>query len=154
MGFITYAIKDGNKDLYTALESKTSGAVRGTISNVSHLSQSLLLHAYNSSKYEKEKQKKYNILKQRYLEVKRVLQDEKYEEFFKPLPFNSGYFMCIKLKDLEGEKVRQLLLEKYSTGVIAMKNILRIEFSSIAKEQIEELFNNIYNACSEIRNNN
>jgi aspartate/methionine/tyrosine aminotransferase len=154
VGFITFGVKDGSKELYEALESKTSGAVRGTISNVSHLSQSLLLKAYNSSRYEKEKTKKYEILRQRYLEVKRVLQDEKYEEVFKALPFNSGYFMCIKLKDLEGEQVRQVLLEKYSTGVIAMKNILRIAYSSMSKEQIEDLFNNIYNACKEVKNGN
>ena len=154
VGFITYAIKGGSKELYEALENKTAGAVRGTISNVSHLSQSLLLHTYSSNKYEKEKEKKYNILKQRYLEVKRVLQNEKYEEFFKPLPYNSGYFMCIKLKELDAEKVRQKLLEKYDTGVIALNNLLRIAFSALAKDQIQELFNNIYNACKEVKNGN
>ena len=72
---------------------------------------------------------------------------------FEALPFNSGYFMCIKLKDLDAEKVRQLLLEKYSTGVIALNDTLRIAFSSIAKDQIQELFDNIYKACSDLKEN-
>ncbi|TKJ17718.1 aspartate aminotransferase [Candidatus Woesearchaeota archaeon B3_Woes] len=148
VGFITFGIKDANKDLYKALENKTAGAVRSTISTAPHLSQSLVLKAFNSKKYQKEKQEKYELLKSRYQEVKRVLQDEKYSEFFKPLPFNSGYFMCIEL-NTDAEKVRQTLLEKYSTGVIAMGNLLRIAFSALSKNQIQELFDNIYKACKE-----
>jgi len=73
VGFITYGTKDGNKDLYSALESKTAGAIRGNISNASNLSQSLVLKAFESPDYRKEKEEKYNLLKERYDEVKRVL---------------------------------------------------------------------------------
>ena len=37
VGFISYGVKNGNPELYEALENKTAGAVRGNISNVSHL---------------------------------------------------------------------------------------------------------------------
>jgi aspartate/methionine/tyrosine aminotransferase len=148
VGFITYATKDGAKEFYEALEAKTAGAVRGTISNASHLSQSLMLKTYEARRYSKEKQKKYNLLKARYEEVKETLKEEKYKEHFTPLPYNSGYFMCVKLKSKDGEEIRQILLEKYDTGVIAMGNVLRIAYSAMPKNQIKELFENIYNACS------
>jgi aspartate/methionine/tyrosine aminotransferase len=152
VGFITYATKNGEKELYDALEEKTAGAIRSTISNSSNLSQSLILNTYKSKKYNKEKQKKYKILKSRYREVNNILREEKYKEQFTALPYNSGYFMCIRLKNQEGEIVRQKLLEKYNTGVIAMGNILRIAYSAIPKNQIKELFENIYNACEELKN--
>jgi len=150
VGFITYGIKGGNKALYEALESKTAGAVRGSISNDSHLSQSLVYYAFSEPKYWDEKRKKYNLLRRRFKDVERVLKQHKeYEEEFNALPFNSGYFMCIKLRDKDSERIRQVLLEKYDTGVIAIGDILRVAFSSIKKEQIAEVFENIYRACKE-----
>lgn len=150
VGFITYAIKGGNKALYEALESKTSGAVRGNISNDSNLSQSLVYHALTDPNYWDEKKEKYNLLKQRFEEVEKILEEHKeYEEEFIPLPHNSGYFMCVKLKNKEGEQVRQTLLTKFDTGVIAIGNILRIAFSATKTGSIPELFENIYKACKE-----
>jgi aspartate/methionine/tyrosine aminotransferase len=152
-GFITFATKNGTKELYEALESKTAGAVRGNISNAPHISQSLVLKAFTSSTYDQEKKEKYELLKKRSDKVSEVLEKNLgYKEQFEALPFNSGYFMCVKLAEgLDGEEVRQLLLKKYSTGVIAMKNILRIAFSSTKTESIPELFQNIYEACKELR---
>ncbi|MCE1198239.1 MAG: aminotransferase class I/II-fold pyridoxal phosphate-dependent enzyme, partial [Marinilabiliales bacterium] len=62
VGFITYGIKNGTAALYEALENKTAGAVRGNISNISHLSQSLLQKVYASANYDQSKLEKYNIL--------------------------------------------------------------------------------------------
>lgn len=150
VGFITYAVKGGNKGLYEALESKTSGAVRGSISNDSHLSQSLVYSAFSEPKYLNEKKKKYNILRKRFKEVVKVLKAHKeYSDEFNALPHNSGYFMCIRLKNKNGEEIRQKLLDNYDTGVIAMGDILRIAFSSIKKDSIAEIFENIYKACKE-----
>ncbi len=150
VGFITYGIKGGNKELYSALENKTAGAVRGSISNASHLSQSLVYHAFSEPNYWGEKKKKYNLLKKRFKEVNMVLKQHKeYEEEFTALPYNSGYFMCVKLKNKDGEKIRQILLNKYDTGVIALGNILRIAFSSLNTSSIPQIFENIYKACKE-----
>lgn len=149
-GFITYGIKEGTKEFYTAMEAKTAGAVRGNISNSSNLSQSLLLQAYQSLTYKDEKIQKYNILKGRYKKVKEVLtlNKQKYDEVFTPLPYNSGYFMCVKLKEgLDGEKIRFCLLNEYDTGIINLNNIIRVAYSSVAEKDIPELFDNIYNAC-------
>ena len=150
VGFISYNIKGGTPEMYTALEAKTAGAVRGNISNACNLSQSLLLNAFSSPGYDNEKKAKYEILKARYKKVKEVLTDNKYSSYFKAYPFNSGYFMCVKLKEgLDGEKIRNLLLNKYDTGLINMNNVLRLAFSGVAERDVPELFENIYNACKD-----
>ncbi|MCJ7739898.1 aminotransferase class I/II-fold pyridoxal phosphate-dependent enzyme [Candidatus Microgenomates bacterium] len=150
IGFITYGGQNLDKEAYQALEAKTAGAVRGSISNASHLSQSLILTGLSSSSYRKEKQQNYLMLKKRFQMVEKVLKVKKYQEYFSPLPFNSGYFMCLELKKgLEGEKVRQTLIKKYDTGVIAIKNLLRIAYSSVPTSDIPQLFENIYLACRE-----
>lgn len=152
VGFLTYGIKGGDAALYGALESKTAGAIRGNISNAANISQSLLLEAYTHPEYESQKAAKYEIMKSRYDEVKRVLKNEAYKPYFNALPYNSGYFMCIELAEgLEGEKTRKLLIEKYSIGVIAFDNLLRIAFSAVAESKIEPLFEGIYAACKELK---
>ena len=150
VGFITYAARGISEKTSLALENKTAGAVRGSISNASHLSQSLVLKAITSPRYEEEKKEKYDILKRRFDKVQEIFirNEQKYSRYFSPLPFNSGYFMCIELKEgLDAETVRQTLLKKYSTGVIAVGNLLRIAFSSVAEKDIPTLIENIYDAC-------
>ncbi|OGI12027.1 MAG: aspartate aminotransferase [Candidatus Margulisbacteria bacterium GWF2_35_9] len=148
VGFLTFGIKGGNNSLYEALEAKTAGAIRGNISNASNLSQSLVLGAYSSKTYQKEKAEKNMILNNRYKKVKDALKKEKYAEVFQPLPFNSGYFMCVQLNAvLDEEKIRQILLDEFDTGVISLPNMLRVAYSAVAEHDIEELFENIYNAC-------
>jgi aspartate/methionine/tyrosine aminotransferase len=149
VGFLTYAVKGASDELLKAMESKTAGAVRGNISNDSHLSQSILLKAFTDANYANEKKEKYELLKTRANTCKQILADHpEYAERFEALPFNSGYFMCVKLKDKEAEAIRQKLLNEYSTGVIALgKDKLRLAFSSVPTEQLQILFENVYLAC-------
>ncbi len=150
VGFITFGIKNGTAAVYEALENKTAGAVRGNISNISHLSQSLLQAVYSSENYEKSKLEKFNILHSRYEKIKSVLADLKYNRYFSALPFNSGYFMCIELKDgLIAEDVRKILLDKYSTGVIVFGNLIRIAYSAVPEAKIAQLVENIHSACQD-----
>lgn len=151
VGFITYGIKNGTPELFEALENKTAGAIRGNISNISHLSQSLLQTIYSHEFYQAAKQRKYDILKKRYEILKESFLNEKYSEYFEPLPFNSGYFMCVKLnKELNPEQVRVHLLEKYSTGVIVLGNVIRLAFSAVPQSKIPDLLENLYNACKDL----
>lgn len=151
VGFITYAIKGGDAGLFGALEAKTAGAVRGNISNASNLSQSLILAAYNDSDYNRQKEAKFQLMQKRYEAVKEALKDEKYRKYFKALPFNSGYFMCVQLEgNLSGEEVRQLLIKNYSIGTISLNNILRLAFSAVSAADIKEMFEGIYSACQEL----
>lgn len=151
VGFISYGIKNGTPELYEALENKTAGAIRGNISNISNLSQSLLQKVYFSEHYKEDKQNKYDTLKSRYKEIIKTLSNKKYKEYFQALPFNSGYFMCIQLKDsLNAEDIRKILLEKYSTGVIVFGNLIRLAFSAVPQSKITLLIENIYSACREL----
>jgi len=152
VGFITYGIKDGTKELYRAMEEKTAGAIRGNISNSAHPSQSLFLNSLKAESHQNEKDKNKAKIKERYLKVKAVLQaNPQYNKYFEALPFNSGYFMCVKLKGLNADQVWETLLSKYSTGVICYseQKLFRIAFASTPTHQIEKLFNNIYLACQD-----
>ena len=151
VGFMTYAIKGGNAELYEALENKTAGAVRGNISNISQLSQSLLFKVYSAPTYEESKKQKFEILRNRYQILRTELSKPNYAEYFTPLPFNSGYFMCIELKKgLVAEEIRKHLLENYSTGVIVLGSVIRLAFSAVPQSKLPELVENIYKACVDL----
>ncbi len=148
VGFITYGascIEGESGRLYDALERKTAGDVRGSISNASHIGQSLILKSLKSGTLAAEKQEKFEIMEGRALEVQRVLADKKYDGAWKPYPFNAGYFMCLRLKSVEAEPLRKHLLEKYGVGLISVgKRDLRIAFSCLEKESVRELFDIIF----------
>ncbi len=150
VGFMTFAIKGGDAELYSALESKTAGAIRGNISNAANISQSLMFAAYSSPEYAAQKKMKFEIMKKRFEAVKEALKEEKYKKYFRALPYNSGYFMCVKLAEgLDSEQIRQLLINKYSIGTISLNGILRIAFSAVSASDIREMFEGIYKACEE-----
>ncbi len=152
VGFITYGIKSGTQELYKCLEDKTAGAIRGNISNSPHISQSILQTAYTSDTYEAEKKEKYAILKERYDRVKDILAaKEEYKDSFEALPFNSGYFMCIDIKGADPEAVRKVLLDDFSTGVIAASGVIRLAFSATPVDLLEKLFENIHLAVQKCR---
>lgn len=151
VGFISYAIRGGNAELYEALENKTAGAVRGNISNISQLSQSLLYKVYSAPTYEESKKQKYTLLKNRYTTLRDALSKPEYKEYFTPLPFNSGYFMCVEpKKGLNAEEIRKHLLEKYDTGVIVLGNVIRLAFSAVPQAQLATLVENLYQACRDL----
>jgi aspartate/methionine/tyrosine aminotransferase len=151
VGFVTFGVGGGDDDLYNALEAKLAGAIRGNVSNVSHPGQSLLMAAYADPDYEKQKGEKFATLKRRYDTIRRIFADHpEYAEIFEPLPFNSGYFMCVRLHSLDGETVRQRLLSHYSTGIIAMNDIIRIAFSSTPCELLDRLYANLYRAGKDV----
>ena len=156
VGFVTFGIQDGEGGLFGALEAKLSGAIRGSISNASNISQSLLLNAYSDQNYEAEKKDKYGVLKRRFEKMRDVLaRRTEYGSVFKALPFNSGYFMCVKLQSGDAEPVRQRLLAKYDTGVIAQGPVIRIAFSATPYDLLETLLDNIYKAaCDVLRESN
>lgn len=153
VGFITYGCKtEDSAGVYDALEKKTAGAVRGSISNASHLSQSLILRSMKSEKYPTEKQEKFEILKSRAIRIKEVLKNPKYKDAWDVYPFNSGYFMCLKLKNTDAEKLRVHLLNTYGVGLISIgeKN-LRVAFSCMEEEQVTELFDIILKGIEDLK---
>ena len=150
IGFVTYGIKDGKNALYEALEKKTGGAVRGNISNSAKTSQSIFLKLLSSNDYKKDFEKNYNLLKDRYLEMKKVLSQNNYSNMFVPYPFNAGYFMLVRLAEhLDAESVRLRLLETEGIGGISTsKSEVRIAFSCLEKNHIKILFDKFYKVCT------
>jgi aspartate/methionine/tyrosine aminotransferase len=152
-GFITFGCANNSPTLYNALEAKLAGAIRGNISNASNVSQTLLLEAYTSSTYDNEKKIKYDILKNRYEKIRKILSTHpEYKQYFFALPYNSGYFMCLQIISKDAESVRKKLIEKYNTGVIALGEVIRIAFSSVPIDMLDEMFDNIYKAAQECHN--
>ena len=73
---------------------------------------------------------------------------------WEPYPFNSGYFMCLRLKSVSAEKLRTHLLAKYGVGLISLgETDLRIAFSCVEKEDIRELFDIIWTGVNELEKN-
>ena len=147
VGFISFGFKGATAEQLKALESKAAGAVRGNISNAPSISQKILLAAYQSPEYVQEKEAKYAVLKKRYDIIKETLASHpEYKEAFEPMPFNSGYFMCVKPKGVDAEAVREELLKNYSTGTIMLKGLLRLAFSAVPTSKLPQLFDNVYRA--------
>lgn len=153
VGFITYAAYfEGTPAVaYDALERKTGGCVRGSISNASHIGQSIVLRLMQGSTYDQEKEEKFQVLKARAKRVKQVLADPKYADVWDVYPFNSGYFMCLRMRDVSAEKLRVHLLEKYGVGLISLgEHNLRVAFSCLEERQIPELFDLVYTGAREL----
>lgn len=151
VGFMTFSWKGMTTEAGQTLVDKAAGAVRGNISNDSILSQNLLLAAYENPGYADDKKGKYALMKSRYELVKKTIASHpEYSEYFDAIPYNSGYFMCVELKKGNAEDVRQKLLSDYDTGIIALGSLIRVAYSSLPEKYIEELFNNIYNACKDL----
>ncbi|MCD6184842.1 MAG: aminotransferase class I/II-fold pyridoxal phosphate-dependent enzyme, partial [Deltaproteobacteria bacterium] len=118
----------------------------------SHLGQSIVLKSMRDKNYPVEKQEKFDILCKRAMRVKDVLASSKYQEAWDVYPFNSGYFMCIRLKSADAETVRIHILDKYGVGIISIgERNLRIAFSSLEEEDIEELFNTLLKGVEDIK---
>lgn len=139
VGFLTFA--SDSAEVLNALEQKTKGIIRGTISSGPHLSQTIILRSLQSSQFAKEKQEKFELMKRRAIKVKEVVAQEKYQDVWSYYPFNSGYFMCLKLSGVDAEELRLHLLDQYGVGTIAINATdLRIAFSSVEEADIEQLF--------------
>jgi aspartate/methionine/tyrosine aminotransferase len=149
VGFMTFP---GPAKIAEAMEKKAAGAVRGAISNVSQLSQSVLLKAMAVATYKQDKRRKFDLMKGRYDAVKAVLSKPEYAEVWTPYPFNSGYFFCMKLKGLNAETYRLYLLEKHGVGVIATAPTdVRVAFSCLEAGEVEPMFSLMRQAALELR---
>jgi aspartate/methionine/tyrosine aminotransferase len=154
VGFLTFGVGPSGdpEKVYEALEKKTMGAIRGSISNSPHLSQTLVLKALESPDFRKQQKEKFALLEGRARKVMQVLENPKYSEAWTVYPFNAGYFMCLAIKGVEGETLRKHLLENYGVGLIAAggKDV-RVAFSCIEEEDVEDLFEIIYKGIMDLK---
>lgn len=152
VGFIMFAFKGASAEQLKALEVKAAGNVRSCISNASSIGQHLTIAAFADPKYDAEKREKYAVLKRRYQEIRRILKSHKeYAESFEVMPFNSGYFMCVRPRGVEAECVRKQLIARYSTGTIVLSGLIRLAFSTISTAKLAKLFANVDAAIRDIK---
>jgi aspartate/methionine/tyrosine aminotransferase len=152
-GFLTFAPGRGETadTVCDVLDAKVRGAIRSGVSNVSQLSQSLVEVALASATIDAERKQKCELLRQRATEVHRIAQEPRFAESWDVYPFNSGYFMLIRVKGIDAEALRVHLLEAHGTGLIATgPSDIRIAFSCLEREEIEPLFEVLHRAIQEL----
>jgi len=153
-GMLTFGAQAFLSDqaLYQALEKKVAGAIRSAVSNGPHVSQSVLSKAMASDGIGAEREEKRGILEARARKVREILAEPDYGKFWEPYPFNSGYFMCLKLKGIEAEAFRKHLLEKYGIGVIADgEQDIRIAFSAVDEDRLQDLYDKMAAAARDLQ---
>jgi len=139
VAFMTYAIA-GGAAAYEALEKKTGGCIRGTISNAPNLSQALVLRAMSDSGYRAQKAEKFAVLAGRATKVRELLAQPRFAQAWKLYPFNSGYFFTVRLEGLDAEQYRVKLLDDYQVGVIATSDTdIRVALSCVDEGELEDL---------------
>jgi aspartate/methionine/tyrosine aminotransferase len=154
VGFITFGFKGANAAQLKALENKAAGAVRGTISNAPCVSQAILLKGYTAPEYAEQKRQKYEILANRVRKIRECFRAHpEYAQSFEVMPFNSGYFMCVKPIGVDNEALRKELIANYSTGVIVLSGLIRLAFSAVPTDLIESLFANLHAAIQKLQRN-
>ena len=152
VGFISFAFKGATDEQLKAFEAKAAGNVRSCISNASSIGQHLSIAAFADKGYAKQKKEKYAVLKARYQEIRKILKAHpEYAKNFEAMPFNSGYFMCVKPIGVDAEKVRKQLIAKYSTGTIVLSGLIRLAFSTIPKAKLAKLFANVNAAICDLK---
>ncbi len=152
VGFITFGVKNGTAAAYKALEDKTAGLIRAYISNVSNPGQSVVLKALNDPDFRKQQAEKVAVLRARASIAAKESRKAEYADCWDVYPFNSGYFMCVRLKDADADPVRARALEELGVGTIALgKRDLRIAFSSCSDAQIPVVFAAVAKAVRAVR---
>lgn len=153
-GFVTFGPGDpaSAEVVCEVLDAKTRGAIRGALSNSPMLSQTLVEKALDTSSIADERKEKAETLRARAAKVYEVVNQPKYRDSFEAYPFNSGYFMCVKVKGVDAEKLRVHLLDAHQTGLIATSpSDIRVAFSCLELEQVEPLFETLDQAIRELK---
>jgi aspartate/methionine/tyrosine aminotransferase len=152
VGFVTFGVKNGTAAAYKALEDKTAGIIRSYVSNISNPGQSIVLKALGDSEFRKQQAEKVAVLRGRASVVATECRRPEYADCWDVYPFNSGYFMCLRLKDADADTVRVRLLDDHGVGTIALgKRELRVAFSCLTEAQIPGVFSSAAKAVRAVR---
>jgi aspartate/methionine/tyrosine aminotransferase len=152
-GFITYGPgrPETAEVVNEALDAKTRGAIRGGVSNVPQLSQTLVERALASPTLQAERDEKCETLRVRAQKVFEVANLPEYADSWSVYPFNSGYFMLVKVAGVDAEKLRVHLLDEHQVGLIATSATdIRVAFSCLEADDVEPLFEALHQAIGEL----
>jgi len=151
VGFVHLRHGPGIRQRFTAHSRQSSPApLRGNISNCSNLSQTLPPCRNAHRGYEKRESEKFAILKTPTTKKSgtSLPRTPEYRPFFAPLPFHSGYFMCIKISKAKPSKTphRNLRHRSHCRG----REHPPHPFSSTPYDLLEKLFDNVYMAAKDV----
>jgi aspartate/methionine/tyrosine aminotransferase len=153
-GFLTFGPgrAESADEVTAVLDAKVRGAIRGAISNGPQLSQTLVERALGDPSIARERAQKAELLRERAAKVYEVARAPRFRESFEVYPFNSGYFMCVKVKGVDAEALRVHLLDRHATGLISTSPTdIRIAFSCLEVDQVEPLFEVLHQGVQELR---
>lgn len=156
VGFMTVAAKGLQANHYDALQKKMMGAIRGNVSSSSGLGQHIILKAFQDPAYAEQKQGKFKELEKRYFKVKALVDAmAAAKDFpFEVLPFNSGYFMSFRCKGFSAEALRLRLLDDGIGTISIGEDYLRVAYSSVDLDRLEELYGEILKKARELAKGN
>ena len=141
VGFITFGVKNGTAAVYKALEDKTAGLIRAVVSSITHPGQTIVLKALQDPAFRGQQAEKVEVLRRRAVVTGAECRKPEYADCWDVYPFNSGYFMCLRLKGADADTVRLKLLDEHGVGTIALGDAnLRVAFSCLTEEQIPGVF--------------
>jgi aspartate/methionine/tyrosine aminotransferase len=153
-GFVTFGPgrAETAQEVCEVLDAKSRGVIRATVSNSPQLSQALVERALGSASIADERKEKAEILRARAERVYEVSRAPRFRESWEVYPFNSGYFMCLRVKGVDAERVRLHLLERHGAGLVSTAPTdLRVAFSCLEVDEIEPLFELIHQGIQELR---
>jgi aspartate/methionine/tyrosine aminotransferase len=138
--------------LYGALEKKVAGAIRSSVSSCSLPAQTILAKELGQDKFTAEWEDCKRILSGRFQRAREILSSSDFADVWHPYPFNSGYFMCLKLKRLNAETFRKHLLESHGVALIAEGDRdVRVALATVDEDKLEGLFNTMAAAARELQ---
>ncbi|MBD3352689.1 MAG: aminotransferase class I/II-fold pyridoxal phosphate-dependent enzyme [Candidatus Lokiarchaeota archaeon] len=166
IGFVTLGLnekwfKSSEKEkVLEEFENKIQGIIRSTVSNSNRIIQSILIQMFESGieKIIESRKKIIEIVGERY----KILNDELAKLSAENTaisvdPNSGGFFLLINLDPkVEATDFNEHLLKNYKTGLIPIVkpkdgiNALRVAYSSIPKEQLPILVDNIKKSLSDL----
>ena len=148
VGCVTFGSRGLGPEQYNALTTKLTGTVRAAVSSSNTPGQYIVMKAMIDERTPKEKAAYKELLKKRYNDIKKFLSENPEHPHLKPLPFNSGYFMCFRCEGITAEALRKELLFNHGIGVVALgESCLRIAYSILEDEQIPMVYRAIYDCA-------
>ncbi|MDR1059512.1 MAG: aminotransferase class I/II-fold pyridoxal phosphate-dependent enzyme [Treponema sp.] len=150
-GFVTFGSRGLGASHYDALITKLMGAIRSSVSCANTPAQYIIIDAMEDPRTPLEKINFQVMLQRRYEAVKNFIREHPHHRVLKPLPFNSGYFMCFRCEGVNAEALRRTLLQNKGIGVVALgKDCLRIAYSGLDEEQIAPVYRTVYDTAAEM----
>jgi len=148
VGFLTFASAGLGEAQYEALVKKLLGVIRSSVSSSSTPAQNLFLKSISDPRTKGQKAAFLELIRRRYEIAKSIAYSESTPACLKPLPFNSGYFMSYDCVGISAEDLRMKLLDEKGIGLVSIQDrYLRVAFSSVDEDGIEELYRSIAEAA-------